>query len=200
MPSGLINIALGLAIQVGTPGPSENPIAPVPARAYGQYGFEGSAEQRHPQDTQMNWVHGYHQEIPAYGGYATFRPNNYKDVLSQSQTAAGWGERPAMPYSQQFWHKYQDQASMLKVSRIQPAVPSPYLFTQHVIPQTPIWSNQPSGLQVPNQQIVWPPIAAPQQPQPQQSITIPASLPETLLPPSTNDLHQIQYRGNSVPR
>lgn len=197
MPSGLFNIALGLAMQVGTPGPSENPNAPVPVRAYGQYGFEGSAEQRLPQDTQLNWVHGYHQEIPAYGGYATFRPNNYKDVLSQSQTAAGWGERPAMPYSQQFWHKYQDQATMLKLSRIQPAGPSPYVFTQHVVPQTPIWSQQPSGLQVPNQQIAWPQVAAPQS---QQTITIPGGLPETLLPPSTNDLHQIQYRGNSVPR
>jgi len=194
MPSGLINLALGLAIQVGSPGPSEMPNAPLPARAYGQYGFEGSAEQRYSFDSQMNWVHGYHQEIPAYPGHPVYRPNNYKDVLSQSQTAAGWGERPAMPYSQQFWHKYQDQATMLKASRT-PTVPSPFIFTQHSVPQNFVpqnsgWVVQPSGLQVPNQQLVWP--------QPAPSVapgTI--SMPDTLQPPplqSMGELNQIQYR------
>ncbi len=120
MPSGLLNLALGLAIQVGSPGPSEMPNFPAPANAYGRNGFEGSSEQRYPFDSQQNWVHGYHQEIPAYGGHHVYRPYNYKDVLSQSQTAAGWGERPAMPYSQQFWHKYQDQATMLKTSQAAP--------------------------------------------------------------------------------
>ena len=120
MPSGLLNLALGLAIQVGSPGPSETPNFPAHANAYGQHGFEGSSEQRYPFDTQQNWVHGYFQDLPAYGGHHTFRPYNYKDVLSQSQTAAGWGERPAMPYSQQFWHKYQDQATMLKTSQVSP--------------------------------------------------------------------------------
>jgi hypothetical protein len=120
MPSGLLNLALGLAIQVGTPGPSETPNFPAPANAYGRHGFEGSSEQRYPFDTQQNWVHGYFQDIPAYGGHHTYRPYNYKDVLSQSQTAAGWGERPTMPYSKQFWHKYQDQATMLKTSQAAP--------------------------------------------------------------------------------
>ena len=120
MSSGLLNLALGLAIQVGSSGPSETPNFPAPANAYGRYGFEGSSEQRYPFDTQQNWVHGYFQEIPAYGGHHTFRPYNYKDVLSQSQTAAGWGERPTMPYAQQFWHKYQDQAAMLKTSQAAP--------------------------------------------------------------------------------
>lgn len=128
MPTGLMNLALGLAIQVGSPAPFEAPNAPAPANAYGQYGFEGSSEQRHPFDSQQNWVHGYFQDLPAYGGHHTFRPHNYKDVLSQSQTAAGWGERPAMPYSQQFWHKYQDQATMLKTTQT-----------------TPIWTPQVSG-------------------------------------------------------
>ena len=76
MPNGLLNLALGLAIQVGSPGPSETPNSPAPANAYGRYGFEGSSEQRHPFDTQQNWVHGYFQEIPAYGGHHTFRPYN----------------------------------------------------------------------------------------------------------------------------
>ena len=134
MPSGLLNLALGLAIQVGSPGPSETPNFPAPANAFGRYGFEGSSEQRYPFDTQQNWVHGYSQEIPAYGGHHVFRPYNYKDVLSQSQTAAGWGERPAMPYSQQFWHKYQDQATMLKTSQA-----------------TPIWTPQIGGRVAPTQ-------------------------------------------------
>jgi hypothetical protein len=201
MPTGIMNLALGLAIQVGTPGPSEMPNAPTLPTAFQQYGFEGASEQHHPFDTQRNWVHGYHQEIPAYHGHAFYRPYNYKDVLSQSQTAAGWGERPGMPYSQQFWHKYQDQATMLKAARNQPA-PSPYVFTQHVVPQ-PMqmvpqpsgWVAQPSGLQVPNQQIVWPQQAPAS---PVNNITLPAAIPDALQPPSlqpmTGELNQINYR------
>ena len=141
MPSGLLNVALGLAMQVGYPGPSEMPNAPAPANAFGQYGFEGSSEQRYPFDNQQNWTHGYFQEIPAYGGHHLFRPYNYKDVLSQSQTAGGWGERPMMPYSQQFWHKYHDQATMLKTSQMVPAVPQvPWNGSQQFVQQTP-WSG-----------------------------------------------------------
>lgn len=120
MPNGLLSLALGVAMQVGSPGPSEMPNYPAPANAYGRYGFEGSQEQRYPFDTQQQWVHGYFQELPAYGGHPVFRPYNYKHVLSQSQTAAGWGERPGMPYSQQFWHKYHDQATMIKTSQNMP--------------------------------------------------------------------------------
>ncbi len=146
MPSGLLNLALGLAIQVGSPGPSEMPNFPAPANAYGRYGFEGSSEQRYPFDTQQNWVHGYFQEIPAYGGHHTFRPYNYKDVLSQSQTAAGWGERPAMPYSQQFWHKYQDQATMLKTSQAAP-IWTPQMGN-HIAPIQTGWSQAVPGSQI----------------------------------------------------
>jgi len=116
MPNGFLTLAVAAAMQVGQPSPSEAPNAPPLRNAYNQYGFEGQYEQRYPFDTQQNWVHGYHQEIPAYGGYSAYRPYNYKDVLSQSQTAAGWGMSPTMPYSQQFWHRYHDQATMLKLS------------------------------------------------------------------------------------
>ena len=116
MPSGILTLAMGVAMQVASPGPSENPYTPALPSAYGQYGSEGSSEQRSPFDSQRNWVHGYFQELPAYGGHPVFRPYNYKHVLSQSQAAAGWGERPTMPYSQQFWHKYHDQATMLKTT------------------------------------------------------------------------------------
>jgi hypothetical protein len=124
MPAGtLTTVALGLAMQVGMPGPTEAPNYPPLANAFSQHGFEGQYEQRYPFDTQQNWVHGYFQEIPAYGGHVFFRPYNYKDVLSQSQTAAGWGLSPTMPHSQQFWHRYHDQATMLKLSRAYPAAP-----------------------------------------------------------------------------
>lgn len=194
MPQGLLNLALGLAIQVGSPGPSEAPNAPVPARAYGQYGFEGSMEQRHAFDSQLNWVHGYFQEIPAYNGHPVYRPYNYKDVLSQSQTAAGWGERPSMPYSQQFWHKYQDQATMLKLSRAQQMAPSNYMAVQQTMPQTPIWMPQSSGYPVQGQQVTWP------QSVPggvQNTILIPSNVNEsgqsTVIQP-TNELNQLNYR------
>jgi hypothetical protein len=201
MPSGLINLALGLAMQVGNPGPSETPNFPPPQRAYGQYGFEGSAEQRYAFDSQMAWVHGYHQEIPAYGGHSVYRPYNYTDILSQSQTAAGWGERPAMPYSQQFWHKYHDQATMLKVSHSQP-VPSPYAFTQHTVPQSQGWVNQPAGFAVPGQQIAWP-HQSQQQVWSQSApvvgaspVAVPANMSDSLQAPplTSSEFNQIQYR------
>jgi hypothetical protein len=138
--TGLTTLALGLAMQVGTPAPSETPNYPPLQNAFSQHGFEGQYEQRYPFDTQQNWVHGYFQEIPAYGGHVFYRPYNYKDVLSQSQTAAGWGMSPTMPYSQQFWHRYHDQATMLKLSRTTPQPTAPMAYP--VMPAG-AWGMQP---------------------------------------------------------
>lgn len=136
MAGELVTVALSLMLQVGTPGPSETPNAPALQNAFNQYGHEGQFEQRYPFDTQQNWVHGYFQEIPAYGGHNFFRPYNYKDVMSQSQTSAGWGMSPTMPYSQQFWHRYHDQATMLKLSRSNPGhVPAPATMSPTFAPQ-----------------------------------------------------------------
>ncbi len=155
--SGLLNLALGVAMQVGTPGPSEMPAAPSPANAFSYTGSEGASEQRHPFDTQQNWVHGYFQEIPAYGGHHLFRPYNYKDVLSQSQTAAGWGERPTMPYSQQFWHKYHDQATMIKAAQTTPMHGTP-VTVNRPMPGYPGWTVAPgSQIVIPPQQQMVPP-------------------------------------------
>lgn len=145
MATGLVSVALGLAMQVGAPAPTEAPNFPPLQNAFSQHGFEGQYEQRYPFDSQQNWVHGYFQEIPAYGGHVFYRPYNYKDVLSQSQTAAGWGLSPTMPYSQQFWHRYHDQATMLKLSRTdaapaRPAAPSPGAPYQTVSPAA-AWSQ-----------------------------------------------------------
>lgn len=56
-------------------------------------------------DYEPNWVHGYIQEIPAYGGYHFFRPYNYKHVMPQSQVSAAWGNSPNMPYSHQYFDR-----------------------------------------------------------------------------------------------
>lgn len=79
--------------------------------AEGSYGPMGH-EQLYPYDSQDQWQHGYIQYMPFYGAYEHFRPYNYKDVSAQVQTAAGWGMSPRMPYSQQFWHRYQAHAKM----------------------------------------------------------------------------------------
>jgi len=59
-----------------------------------------------PYDQQDPWLHGFFQEVPAFGGYASFRPYNYKHSLSQSRIATSWGMPGVLPYSQQFWHRY----------------------------------------------------------------------------------------------
>ncbi len=78
----------------------------------GHFGLAGEPMFRY--DAQEPWLHGYFQEIPAYGGHHAFRPYNYKQLLAQSQAAAGWGLSATMPYSQQFWHRYEEKAKMLK--------------------------------------------------------------------------------------
>ena len=92
-------------IQEGYPAGVQS--APYVSAVGGIYGDE-----LYPYDAQYPWLHGYFQEMPSYGGYKSFRPYNYKHIFSQSKTAAGWGLSPQMPYSQQFWHRYQYRASM----------------------------------------------------------------------------------------
>jgi len=165
MSSAFTTVALGLAMQVGQPAPQETPNYPPLQNAYNQYGFEGQYEQRHPFDTQQNWVHGYFQEIPAYGGHTFYRPYNYKDVMSQSQTAAGWGASPTLPYSQQFWHKYHDQATMLKLS--QQSMP---------VQEAPVITQMPAGMTQP-QMMAYP------QPQPQMYQPVPQFYPQPQMSP-----------------
>lgn len=65
----------------------------------------------YPFDSQYPWQHGYFQEISPYSGYHYFKPYNYRHVLSQTQTANGWGITPQLAYSQHFWNRYQEQAT-----------------------------------------------------------------------------------------
>ena len=197
MPSGLLNLALGVAMQVGNPGPSEMPGYPAPANACSRTGVEATSEPRYPFDTQQNWVHGYFQEIPAYGGHHLFRPYNYKDVMSQSQTAAGWGERPGMPYSQQFWHKYHDQATMLKSAQAAPIRTAPVwtpAASSRPMPNYAGWSVAPgTQIMVPQQ----PPISSGPLHMPPQIFT-PVGLPESPygsgLQPAVEVITPVGYR------
>jgi hypothetical protein len=66
----------------------------------------GDGVQLYPYDQQDPWLHGYYQRYPAYGGFASYRPYNYRHVLAQTQIASGWGGSHGMPYSHQFWNKY----------------------------------------------------------------------------------------------
>lgn len=72
----------------------------------------GASEPMFRYDEQERWKHGYIQNVPYYEGFHSFRPYNYHHVFSQSQTAAGWGMSAVLPYSQQFWHKYEAQVDL----------------------------------------------------------------------------------------
>lgn len=75
-------------------------------------GGGGGGDQLYPFDSPEPWLHGFFQEIPAYGGYNTFRPHNYKHVLAQMDVAGRWGISPTMAYSHQWYHRYRQRAGM----------------------------------------------------------------------------------------
>ena len=70
--------------------------------------FEYGGAQLYPFDQQDPWLHGQYQRVPAYGGYSSFRPYNYRHIAPQSQIAANFGARGGMAYSQQFWNRYRE--------------------------------------------------------------------------------------------
>jgi hypothetical protein len=75
-------------------------------------GGGGGGDQLYPFDSPEPWLHGYFQELPAHGGYASFRPHNYKHVLAQMEVASRWGISPVMAYSHQWYHKYRQRSGM----------------------------------------------------------------------------------------
>jgi len=96
----------------------------------------GSGEPLYSYDDQERWKHGYIQEMPFYGGWSYFRPYNYHHVFSQVPTAAGWGMSAGMPYSQQFWHKYERFTDLSRGnnSPLQPYEPPPKEFEHYPKP------------------------------------------------------------------
>lgn len=86
----------------------------------GLNGYSGSnGDTLLPFDTQEAWMHSYFQEIGAYPGYAHFRPYNYKHVFSQTDLSYRWGQPHGLPYSQQWWHRYQTRASLTPPVQVQ---------------------------------------------------------------------------------
>ena len=71
------------------------------------------------------WKHGWMQVMPYYGGQHSFRPYNYKQVFSQSAQAAAWGMPRSMPYSQQFYHRYENLGGN-EIGSLSTINPSPY--------------------------------------------------------------------------
>jgi hypothetical protein len=78
----------------------------MPGIAYSSSIAAGDGGQLYPYDQQDPWLHGQFQRVPAYGGFASFRPYNYRHVFAQTQISSGWGAAHGMPYSHQFWNKY----------------------------------------------------------------------------------------------
>ena len=67
----------------------------------------GHGCQLYPFDRQDPWLHGQFQRMPAYGGFNSFRPYNYRHVFAQTRIATDvWGAAHGLPYSQQFWNRY----------------------------------------------------------------------------------------------
>ena len=78
----------------------------VGAGGYLGAGSVGSQEPLYPYDDQEPWKHGYLQIVPYYGGYHSGRPYNYHHVFAQTQTSVGWGMPHGLPYSQQWYNRF----------------------------------------------------------------------------------------------
>jgi len=98
----------------------------------------GSSEPLFSYDDQEPWKHGYLQVMPYYGGHHLFRPYNYKAVFAQSQVAAGWGMPNVMPYSQQFWHRYEQQADLSQPRPLMTPAPQPGYFAPTSVPPSTV--------------------------------------------------------------
>jgi len=126
-------------------------------------------------DDQERWKHGYIRTMPYYEGYGAFRPYNYHHVFSQAQTSAGWGMPATMPYSQQFWHRYENMVDLSRGDHtpVAPYVPPPKPFEHYPKPLSP-------GA------FLSPPPVSPMRTQPGTNLSMPQQSPSTTaLPPGT---------------
>lgn len=130
--------------------------ASLPASATGgQYGHE----EMYPYDAYDNWVNGHFQEIPSYRGYHSFRPYNYRHILSQSQISGGWGNSPQLPYSHEYFWRKSHSASpgvgggyqMPEGVPLQPIQPVPQM--QPPAPMQPLSPMQPVPYGVPTSRL-----------------------------------------------
>jgi hypothetical protein len=136
----------------------------MPGIEYSNTVAGGDGVQLYPYDQQDPWLHGYYQRYPAYGGFSSFRPYNYRHVFSQTQIASGWGSAHGMPYSHQFWNKYRgsyldqnlhSQASPMPYSQFPEAQPQP-LMNRAGSPVYPASSVRPIGYESAAHQLINP--------------------------------------------
>ncbi|WP_437204925.1 hypothetical protein [Planctomicrobium sp. SH664] len=109
----------------------------------------GSNEPLFRYDDQERWKHGYLHDMPYYGGYHSFLPYNYHNVFAQSQTAAGWGMSPVLPYSQQFWHRYENMTDLSRGHHtpLQPYLPPVREWDHYPKPYNPTTTSVPTPQQ-----------------------------------------------------
>lgn len=105
-------LALGCLLSLSAGAQAQEIFSPGVAGGYAGSPSVGASEPMFRYDDQEPWKHGYIQNMPYYEGYHSFRPYNYHHVFSQSQTASGWGMSSVLPYSQQFWHRYESQVDL----------------------------------------------------------------------------------------
>ena len=96
---------------------------PVLAQDYTGPSSIGSQETLFRYDDQEPWKHGWKKQMNYHEGWHSFRPYNYHHVYGQSQTAAAYGQ--SMPYSQQWWHRYQSVSSQYNHLQGQPPMAMP---------------------------------------------------------------------------
>lgn len=137
----------------------------------------GASEQLYEYDDREPWKHGWIQNMPYYGGCHFFRPYNYKNIYSQSQTAARWGMKPQLAYSQGFFKRYE-------TSTAAPTMPAPDLMMRPaMIPPQPTMAPQPMTRPAPDQ----PQQPMPETPEPAPKVerTAPSDDQADLTPPAT---------------
>jgi len=83
----------------------------------------GAQETLFRYDDQEPWKHGWKKQMPYHEGFHAFRPYNYHHVFGQTQTAAAYGN--SMPYSQQWWHRYQSVSAQYNHLQGQPPMAMP---------------------------------------------------------------------------
>ncbi|MCA9088449.1 MAG: hypothetical protein KDA90_07405 [Planctomycetaceae bacterium] len=150
-------------------------------------GSVGSNEPLFSYDDQERWKHGWIQAMPYYGGYESFRPYNYHHVFGQATTAQGWGM--SMPYSQQFWHRYENMTNLAL------SAPDDNVLTP--VPQQQ-YQQQPQNfhpLQQQQQQQLMPP-----QPQYQAPAPTPAPVPQAGWQMPQQGAYQTQYIEQAAPQ
>ncbi|MEO2033197.1 MAG: hypothetical protein ABGZ35_14035 [Planctomycetaceae bacterium] len=135
----------------------------MPGVMYSEMVAGGTGAQLYPFNRQDPWLHGQFQRIPAYGGFNSFRPYNYRHVFAQTQIATSvWGAAHGQPYSQQFWNRYRvdylngkthSQATLqqMRPSAVSPASYQPQPVSTHQSPPArqainhPPYSAAPAG-------------------------------------------------------